>query len=192
MNSPATHQRVSSVPAVLANALLFNLTWFAIVATHNAVMALVIVALHLAAHFALVGRDRGEMLLIAAVSLLGAALDQLLFAFGVFNVAGQDALAPLWLSALWPVFATTLLHAFASLRGRPWLAALIGGVGGAVSYIAGVNLSDVDFAHPLWGPLVLGALWALLFPLLLALSARLSRAVDPLQAWEPGGRRALD
>jgi hypothetical protein len=192
MNSPAQRNRLSQGQARLANAALFNLSWFAIVVTQQAAIALAVVALHLVAHVVLVGRDRGEMLLIALVSLIGVALDQLLFLLGVFNVGGQSALAPLWLSCLWPVFATTLLHAFASLQGRPWIAALVGGVGGAVSYVAGVHLSDVEFASALWGPVIVGVLWALLFPLLLAWAARLSRSADPLQAWEPSTRRAFD
>jgi Protein of unknown function (DUF2878) len=192
MNSLALHNRPSSAPARLANAVLFNLSWFAIVVSQTSGIALGVVALHLAAHIVLVGRDRGEILLIALVSLFGVALDQVLFLLGVFNVGGQSALAPLWLSCLWPVFATTLRHSFASLHGRPWLAALVGGVGGALSYVAGVHLSDVDFSSPLWGPVVVGVLWALLFPLLMAWAARLNRGVDPLQSWEPGTRRAFD
>jgi hypothetical protein len=175
-----------------ANAVLFNISWLAIVVTQSAGVALAIVALHLAAHFTFVGRGRTEVLLVALVSVIGFALDQLLFLLGVFNLAGQDAAAPLWLSCLWPVFATTLMHAFGSLQHRPVLAALIGAAGGALSYVAGTRLSAVEFADPLWGPVAVAALWALLFPLLLALSARLGRASDPLQAWQPAGRRATD
>lgn len=192
MSTPAKQPRVSHARTRLANALLFNLSWFAIVVTQDTVIALAIVALHLAAHVLLVGRDRSEILLIALVSLAGLAVDQGLFLSGVFTLNGQAALAPLWLSCLWPVFATTLLHAFASLHGRPWLAALVGGVGGALSYVAGVHLSDVDFASPVWGPVIVGALWALLFPLLLAWAARLHRGADPLQGWEPAAQRAFD
>lgn len=192
MSLPHIHHSAARPYARVVNALVFNLSWFVIVATQDAVLALAMVALHLAAHFVLVGRSRGEVLLIALVTLIGIALDQLMFVLGVFNVGGVSALAPLWLSCLWPVFATTLQHAFASLQSRPWLAAIIGGVGGALSYVAGVHLSDVDFAHPVWGPVILGAVWAVLFPLLLVLAARLSRAVDPLQSWEPNGRRAFD
>lgn len=192
MSTPAKQPRVSHARTRLANALLFNLSWFAIVVTQDTAVALAIVVLHLTAHVLLVGRDRRELLLIALVSLAGLAVDQGLFLSGVFTLNGQAALAPLWLSCLWPVFATTLLHAFASLHERPWLAALVGGVGGALSYIAGVHLSDVDFASPLWGPVIVGALWALLFPLLLAWAARLHRGADPLQAWEPTAQRAFD
>ena len=49
---------------------------------------------------------------------------------------------------------------------------LVDGMGGGGSYIAGTRLSDVDFAHPLIGPVVLGVIWAVLFPLLLRLAVR--------------------
>lgn len=176
----------------LANAVLFNVSWFAIVVTQSTPVALAIAALHLAVHFTFFSRSKGEVLLVALVSIIGVAVDQLLFLLGVFNLGGQGAVAPLWLSCLWPVFATTLLHAFGSLQRRPVLAGVIGAVGGALSYVAGTRLSAVDFADPLWGPVALAALWALLFPLLLALSTRLGRATDPLQAWQPAGRRASD
>lgn len=192
MNSLALPHRLSPGILRLVNAVLFNLSWFAIVVCQDNIIALGIVALHLTAHVLLVGRDRGEVLLITLVTLIGVALDQVLFLLGVFNVGGQSELAPLWLSCLWPVFATTLRHAFASLQGRPWLAAIVGGVGGALSYVAGVHLSDIDFANALWGPVIVGALWALLFPLLLAWAVRLNPSSDVLQAWEPSTRRAFD
>ncbi len=91
----------------------------------------------------------------------------------MFNLAGQPALAPLWLACLWPVFATTLMHSFAVLQNRLLLAAVCGALGGALSYIAGVRLSAMEFASPLWGPVLLGALWAAVFPLLLQVAARL-------------------
>ncbi|MCB1844241.1 MAG: DUF2878 family protein, partial [Halioglobus sp.] len=49
-------------------------------------------------------------------------------------------------------------------------------VGGAGSYVAGARLSDVEFAAPLAGTLILAGLWGVLFPLLLKLAAR----------WVPG------
>lgn len=179
-------------PARFINGILFNLSWFAIVLTHSSLIAVAIVLVHLLAHFRLMGKGTAELRLIAAVTLGGAVLDQLLFRIGVFNLAGLPALAPLWLACLWPVFATTLMHTFAGLQHRVSLAVVLGALGGALSYTAGVRLTAIEFGSPLWGPVVLGALWAVGFPLLLALSARLSTSGDPLQAWVPAERRALD
>lgn len=101
------------------------------------------------------------------VSLIGLTIDQILFAAGVFLSPTSVAFAPLWISCLWPVLATTLMHAFSALQSRLILASIAGAIGGGMSYIAGTRLSDVDFASPLWGPVFMAALWSFLFPLLL-------------------------
>jgi hypothetical protein len=183
---------VTGTPAMLLNGMLFNISWFAILITQSTSFALAIVGLHLIVHFLLLGHGRAEGLLIALITLVGAGLDQLLFLLGVFTLAGGAALAPLWLTCLWPVFATTLMHAFSSLQSRWYLASAIGAVGGALSYVAGTRLTEIEFGTPFWGPLVIGALWAILFPAFLKLAAHLGRSSDPLQSWEPAVRRAFD
>lgn len=183
---------ITGTAGKVVNGLLFNVSWFAILMTQSSAIAVAIMGLHLVVHFLVLGNGRAELQLIAIITLVGVALDQLLFLFGVFNLAGESALAPLWLSCLWPVFATTSMHAFSSLQNRPVLASAIGAMGGALSYVAGTRLTEVEFGSPLWGPLVIGALWAILFPLFLKLAARLSTTSDPLQSREPAVRRARD
>lgn len=137
-----------------------------------------VVVVHLCIHLALVGSNQRELQLIACVAVLGVLVDQLLFRSGVFTVLGQAAWPPLWMTCLWPVLATTLMHAFRSLQQRPLLSSVLGAVSGAASYTAGTRLTDVAFFSEFWGPLMLGALWAALFPLLLLLAARLERETD--------------
>ncbi|MFT4614325.1 MAG: hypothetical protein ACI9NT_001470 [Bacteroidia bacterium] len=168
-NSPMIN---SPTALKVVNGLLFNVSWFTLVMAHNVVPAPVVAAVHLAVHFALMGRGKSELLLIILVGCAGALLDQALFAFGVFLVDGQHALPPLWLSCLWPVFATTLLHAFSGFHYRPVLALLLGAVGGTTSYVAGASLSDVSFADPFWGPVTLAVIWGVLFPLMMMLARR--------------------
>ena len=176
----------------VANAMLFNLSWFAILVTQSSIIAPVIVVLHLLAHFRFMDKRRGELVLVVGVTVCGAVIDQALFLTGVFKLAGQIAPAPLWMTCLWPVFATTLMHAFDGFQHRLVLAALFGAVGGPLSYLAGVGLTSVAFASPLWGPVIVGVLWASVFPLMLTFSARLNRDRDALQSWEPPVRQALD
>lgn len=155
----------------LANGMMFNVSWFLIVWTHSAVLAWLIAAVHVAVHMATLGRGRGEWTLLALAAAVGLVIDQLLFALGILNADGGPA--PLWLSALWPVFATTMLHAFSGLRSLPWLAALVGGIGGYLSYRAGAALSSVSLGASPVADIALVLLWALLFPTLLVLAARL-------------------
>lgn len=163
--------RPAPAPARVINALLFNASWFAIVASHSSLLAPLIVLTHLFVHFSMVGFQRSEGQFIVLVTLVGLVLDQLLFALGV--LAGPSLLAPLWLSCLWPVLATTMMHAFQVLQPRLLIAAVFGATGGALSYIAGTRLSDIAFGHG-WGPVALAVIWAVLFPLLLRLAAQLS------------------
>jgi hypothetical protein len=162
------------MPPALLNGLMFNVSWFGIVFFHSSLLAPLVAAIHVALHLRLMGRV-GEPALIAVVLVVGLALDQVLFALGVFTLSGQSALAPLWLGCLWPVLATTLSHAFAFLHSRLLLAAIFGAVGGCASYLAGTRLSPVAFASADSGPVVIALLWSVLLPLLLLLAARLVR-----------------
>jgi hypothetical protein len=166
---PMTHSPPTEAPIVytLVNGLMFNITWFAIVTTESVVVAPILAALHLLIHFALMGKGFIELKVVAQVTLIGIVLDQLLFYLNVFNVGGLSALPPLWLSCIWPVLGTTLMHAFVGLQTRYWLASAMGAVGGAFSFIAGTRLTSVAFESDLLGPVIIGALWAVLFPLLL-------------------------
>ena len=168
----------SLVPTSVINGILFNITWLCIVVSESAVFAPLFALLHLTIHFTVVGARRYEIKLVALVTGLGFLLDQLLFKIGVFTVAGAASSAPLWMTSLWPVLATTVLHAFSFLQGRLWLAVVFGAVGGALSYTAGTSLTAVEFFDPSLGPLVLGLVWALVFPLLLALGAYFARRVN--------------
>jgi hypothetical protein len=179
-------------PGRFVNGILFNVAWLAIVLSHSSLLAVAITAAYLSTHFLFIGKGRAELQLIVVVTLCGAFVDQLLFRTGVFNLAGQPALAPLWLTCLWPVFASTLMHSFAALQNRLVLAAVVGALGGTLSYTAGVRLTPVDFGSPLWSPIILGALWAAVFPAVLRFAARLSDPDDALQSWVPEARRALD
>lgn len=156
--------------SALGNGVLFNVTWLAIVVTHDSQLAPLFAGLFLTLHFLLMGKGSTEARLILMVTVFGFFVDQCLFRIGVFNVEGHPATAPLWMSSIWPVLAATLMHAFEKLQRRHVLAALFGAVGGAASFAAGVRLSEVGFGSAMHGPFIMAALWALLFPFLLWLA----------------------
>ena len=164
---PSSQHSEPSLAQILANGMLFNASWFAIVYTHSPLFAPAIATLHLVVHFSFMGRGLVEAKFVLGVSLLGFLLDQVIFSAGVLTVSGQSMFAPIWISCLWPVLATTLMHAFSSLQKRLVLAALVGAVGGTASYMAGARLSDVEFVSLIWGPAVMAIIWAGVFPALL-------------------------
>ena len=76
--------------------------------------------------------DRGMLLAVALLAVVGTVVDSLQSALGFINWSGPApiVLAPLWITALWAHFATGL-HAVSTLcRDRWWALALFGGVGG--------------------------------------------------------------
>jgi hypothetical protein len=164
------HDTDRSILNALTNGLTFNISWFAIVYTHSPYWAPAIAAIHLLLHFSTIGRGLVEVQFVMGVSLLGFTLDQILFAGGVFQSPHSVAFAPLWISCLWPVLATTFMHAFCALQHRLTLASIAGAIGGGLSYVAGAQMSDVEFVSTLWGPVFMGSLWAALFPLLLVVA----------------------
>ena len=161
----------ASVPIrdIILNGLLFNISWFVIVTSESNIIAPLVALLHLGVHFAMMGKGYIELKVIAQVLLIGVVVDQLLFYFDVFVVSGKAALPPLWITCLWPVLATTIMHASSGLQGRVVLAACLGGFGGAMSFIAGTRLTDVAFQSAFYGPMIIAVLWVIMFPLLLQL-----------------------
>jgi hypothetical protein len=75
---------------------------------------------------------------------------------------------------MWALFATTLNLSMSWLKGRPWLAAAFGAVGGPLAYVAGRKLGGVEMNEPALALLVQGLGWAVMMPLLLRLAARLN------------------
>lgn len=163
----------------LINGLMFNLSWLVIVANHSDALAMLVVAVHLCLHFLLFAGGWREALLVLGVSLVGYVIDQWVFLSGILVQTSGLTSPPLWLSCLWPVFATTLLHLFAFLINRPLLAIPLGALGGSLSYVAGSRLANVQFVAWPEGPLVLALLWALLMPFLVVTAGYVQRRAQP-------------
>lgn len=164
---------MSAIQRNLANAALFQLGWFACVFGAQRPWLLLVAATCLLLHLLFLAGPR-EWRLIAAVTLLGSALDSLLLNVGLFDFAGDSPLLPLWLTLLWALFASTLAHCLA-WTARPWrLGALLGALGGPLSYLAGSRLADVALPFGMLPTLaILALLWAGVLPACHALADRL-------------------
>jgi hypothetical protein len=163
----------------LANALLFQLGWFACVMGGDGPW-LLLGATVLVIHLLWIGTWAEEGRLLISVALLGTVLDSFLHWLGVFEFQQVTLLIPFWLMLLWALLATTLRHCLAWSARPWWLAAALGAVGGPLSYYAGGQLAGVHFPYGTWPTLVgLGVLWGLVFPGLHAL-ARYAEAGTPL------------
>ena len=164
--------------AALINLALYQVGWFACVlgaasghAWAGAGLALVLVAMHL-----LLVRDRRrEAQLLLAAGALGLVLDSLQLNLGVFRYPSGTpwaGLAPPWIVVLWLQFATLLHFGLRWLAGRYRLAALLGFVGGPLSFWAGERMGAIEFAAPS-AYLALACVWAAAMPTLVWLGDRL-------------------
>jgi hypothetical protein len=107
---------------------------------------------------------------------------------------GQFAqgLAPYWIVAMWGLFATTLNLSMSWLRGRQWLAALLGAVGGPLAYLAGARLGGLQMPDPVLALAVQALGWAVLLPVLNRLAERLDGfSQDSSPAWKVVRQEAL-
>ncbi|KIF59943.1 membrane protein [Pseudomonas fluorescens] len=157
----------------IANAVLFQLGWLACVLGGNSLWLLLAVAA-LVIHLRWISSWAAEGRLILCIVIVGTTMDSVLRQLGVFRFADASPLIPLWLMLLWALLATTLRHCLAWSARPWWLASALGAVGGALSYYGGGRLAGVQFPYGEVSTLiVIGLLWAGLFPLLHLMARRL-------------------
>ncbi|UGB38456.1 DUF2878 domain-containing protein [Frateuria soli] len=155
----------------------YELAWLAAVAgagRGHAWPGLLAVALFAAWRLA-TSRTRLVDLRLAAVALaLGLALEATWTGAGLLRYAAPwpVATAPAWLLALWVAFALTIVPLFGYLHARPWLAAMLGAIGGPLAYLgAARGWRALAIAAPAWHPLLALALgWAVATPVLTSLA----------------------
>jgi hypothetical protein len=158
----------------IANAVLFQLGWLACVLGGNSLWLLLALAA-LVIHLRWISSWAAEGRLILCVVIVGTAVDSVLRYLDVFRFEDASPLIPLWLMLLWALLATTLRHCLAWSTRPWWLASALGAVGGALSYYAGGRLAGVQFPYGEAATLiVIGLLWAGLFPLLHLMARRLT------------------
>lgn len=105
---------------------------------------------------------------------LGLVFDSLLVWQGWLQYSSGivfSNVAPYWIVALWGLFATLLNISLRWMRGRWFIAAVFGAIGGPAAYYGGLRLGALEFGNMPAGLLALAIGWAVLTPLLLALSS---------------------
>ena len=166
---------------MLVNLIGFQLGWFACVlgAAHGypllgPLLALPIIGFHLARQT----DKRAELTLLLLTLLIGSMFDQALMLLGLVRYSATiwpPEWLPIWMMALWALFATTLNFSLRWLQPRPLVAALFGLVGGPLAYWAGARVDAIEWQQPIALLLALAIGWAVLMPLLGKLAASLHR-----------------
>ena len=159
----------------LVNMLGFQLCWFACVMGGN-LTGLVVVSAFMFWHCRIA--ERREWLLIAVVTVSGAALDTLWYQLGLMSFSADHQLAfiPPWLLLLWLAFSATLRHSLSFLFSRPLLMAVASAMAAPLSYFAGTRLGALSVSYE--GLLVISVSWALLMWLATLLNRVLLREIE--------------
>lgn len=162
----------------LINFLLFQLGWFACVLGGayglpwtGTGIALAIVVVHLAR----VPRPKAEAQLILAAAGIGLLWDSLLVTLGWLDYPSGMLLpntAPVWIVAMWMLFATTLNSSMGWMQSYKKLSVLLGALFGPLAYYAGARLDGVILVEPMLAMAALAVGWAVLMPILLTLAQR--------------------
>ncbi|WP_373502441.1 DUF2878 domain-containing protein [Aestuariivirga sp.] len=167
--------------AAITNFIAFELAWLAAVWGGAAgwpwlgsVPALLVAVLHLALSR---GQRLREGLLIAAITVLGFALESGFMAAGLIDYAGTEPgqiAAPVWIMALWFGFATLPNASLSWLRGRWGLQFMLGAIAGPLTYWGGVKLGAATIPDGTGALFWIGLAWALTMPVIFLLADAIS------------------
>lgn len=162
------------------NIVAFQLGWFACVlggATGRPWTAVAVAMILITAHLRIKGWSAREALLVLIVGVVGFFWDSLLVRLDLLVYPSGTLwaqTAPVWIVAIWMLFATTLNVSLAWLKPRLWLAALFGAVAAPLAYLGGAKLGGVSMPNPGGAIAALAIGWAVGTPLLLRLSDRVN------------------
>ncbi len=158
------------------NAIGFQSVWWLCVVGVIAGFPLlgpVAMGIYLFIHHRALSKGRAEIYLIGSAMLIGTFSDSIFAVTGLLTYMGGypslSFLAPLWITAMWGGFAATLNHSLGWLSERWILAAVLGGISGPMSYLAGVKFGAIQFNYGFlftvvvlalfWGAAVTGLIW---------------------------------
>ena len=98
-------------------------------------------------HLIIVKFKLRDIQIISLSIFIGFIVDSLFFQFNLINYEGgilaQFNLSPIWILSMWAGFSITLLYTLNSIKERYFIAALLGFIGGPLSYNAGVQIGSI-------------------------------------------------
>lgn len=163
----------------MLNFAAFEVGWFACVlgaARHQLPLGLAITALILLGSLILARHAwPRQLLLLLLIALIGFVWDSALSLAGLTVYPGSvfgHLLAPLWIVALWALFAMTLDVSLRWLQGRTLIAMVLGAIAAPLSYYGGVRLGALVLPRPALGLWAEAVGWGTMLPGLLLLARR--------------------
>lgn len=175
-------RKLKPMQRIILNLVVFQIAWLACVlgGAHGLPwLGVGVVAVVAALHLRLASAPAREALLLVLVGLLGGLWDGLLMRYGFLEYPSGVILpwlAPVWIIAMWVAFATTLNVSLGWLKGRWYLATLLGAIGGPLAFYGGYKLGAVAFPDTFVAMVVLAGGWSFLMPLVLWMARRFDGA----------------
>ncbi len=126
-------------------------------------------------HLQRVAQPVNEAKLITSVVVIGGIWESVVVYFGLLAYPTSTeihGLAPVWLLALWGLFAAQVNTTYTWLKPRIALASLLGAIAGPLSFHGGAALGALQFAKPWPATVTLACGWAVLLPVVIVLSRR--------------------
>lgn len=169
----------------LLNSLCYTIGWFWCVLLgirgHTILAVLGALLLLSYALYRTKGQDIGlyiqDLLLVVLSIPLGLLLELLFIHTDLIHYKASDLFPPIWIVALYPLFALLLNHSLRVLKRSYWAAFGLGLLAAPLSYVAGRSLGGLTFPHSLlltWLGIGLG--WGLFLCLLTRIARILEKA----------------
>lgn len=166
--------------SVAINFVLFQAGWFACVlsaAAYQPWLGVCVALLIVSYHIRRADKSLAEILLIVVSMVIGVIFDSMLLWLNWLDYTSGVIVAntaPVWIVALWALFATTLNVSLRWLRGKWLLAMVFGFVGGPLAYLGGAKLGAVSLLQQPQALIALAIGWAAVTPFLVYLSGQLN------------------
>jgi len=147
--------RLSARWAPVLYFILGQAAWFACVmsaARGAAYLGILFALVLLVLHVVSVRGPAAEIKLMLTVVVLGGAWESALIAFGLLAYPSGSVMygiAPLWLPALWALFAAQFNTTYRWLKTRLKTGVVLGALAGPLTFHAGAALGALRFAKPL-------------------------------------------
>jgi len=118
---------------------------------------------------------KSEVLLIVLIAIIGVIFDQMIINHQLVAYKSHgwsDAIVPIWIIGLWIAFASTINFSLRWLRPYPFIAILLGAIGGPLAYLGAEKLGAVTLLVSPDSIIVLAIGWGLLMPVMLKVAQK--------------------
>ena len=168
----------------LINFVLFQVGWFACVlgaANGMADVGLIIALMIIMTHLFLTKNKQNEISLIVWISVMGYCWDSLLVHTDLLQYTNSTytSFAPLWIAAMWAMFASTINTSLAWLKDKMLIAAILGAFFGPVAYYSAFKLGAISSIILPDALITQSIAWAVFMPLMLQLNKLAYRWIPP-------------